>query len=104
MNSYDPPVGDMRFVIEEIVGLADVAALPGYGEATPDLVAQILDEAAKFASEVLAPLNQPGDIEGSRLENGVVRTPPGFAEASGRFVESRWNAEVGRTPWGERGG
>jgi alkylation response protein AidB-like acyl-CoA dehydrogenase len=92
MNSYYPPVGDMRFVIEEIAGLADVAALPGYGEATPDLVAQILDEAAKFASEVLAPLNRPGDVEGSRLENGVVRTPPGFAEAYGHFVESGWNA------------
>src|SRR3546814_337638 len=92
MNSYHPPVGDMRFVIEEIAGLAEVAALPGHGEATSELVAQILDEAAKFASGALAPLNHPGDIVGSRLENGVERTPPGFAEAYRQFVESGWNA------------
>ena len=92
MNSYHPPVGDMRFVIEEIAGLAEVAALPGHGEATSDLVAQILDEAAKFAAGVLAPLNRPGDIAGSRLENGVVRTPPGFAEAYRQFIEGGWNA------------
>src|SRR3546814_548906 len=92
MNSYHPPVGDMRFVIEEIAGLAEVAALPGHGEATSELVAQILDEAAKFASGALAPLNHPGDIVGSRLENGVVRTPPGFAEAYRQFIEGGWNA------------
>ncbi len=92
MNSYHPPVGDMRFVIEEIAGLAEVAALPGHGEVTTELVTQILDEAAKLATGVLAPLNRPGDIAGSRLENGVVRTPPGFAEAYRQFIEGGWNA------------
>jgi alkylation response protein AidB-like acyl-CoA dehydrogenase len=92
MSAYHAPVADMRFVIEEIAGLAEVAALPGHGDATPDLVAHILDEAGRFAGEVLAPLNRSGDVESSRLENGVVRTPAGFADAYGRFVASGWNA------------
>ncbi len=92
MSAYQAPIRDMGFVIEEIARLGEVAALPGYGEATPDLVAQILEEAGKLAGGVLAPLNQPGDREGSRLENGVVRTPAGFADAYHRFVEGGWNA------------
>ncbi len=92
MSAYHPPVADMRFVIDEIAGLAEVAALPGHGDATPDLVAQILDEAGRFAGDVLAPLNRTGDNESSRLENGVVRTPAGFTDAYGRFVAGGWNA------------
>ena len=89
--SYTAPLTDMRFVLEEIAGLGDVAQLPGYEATSPDLVEAILSEAAKLAENVLAPLNQPADRTGSVLENGVVRTPPGFHEAYARYVEGGWN-------------
>ncbi len=92
MTGYVAPVRDMRFVMRHIADLAAVARLPGAEGAEPDLVDQILDEAARFAGGVLAPLNRPGDQEGSRLENGVVRTPAGFREAYRSFVEAGWNS------------
>ena len=81
MSTYRAPIEDMRFVMEEIAGLNDIAALPGYEDATPDLVAAILEEAGKLGTDVLAPLNMSGDAEGCTLENGVVRTPKGFKDA-----------------------
>ena len=92
MTDYAAPLADMRFVLHELVGLEAITQLPGYDDATPDLVDQVLDEADRFAARVLAPLNQPGDREGARLENGVVRTPEGFTEAYARFVAGGWNS------------
>ena len=89
---YTAPLTDMRFVLEEVAGLPALASLPGYQEATPDLVTAVLDEAGKLAGEVLAPLNHPGDRAGSRYENGAVRTPEGFTEAYRAYVEAGWNA------------
>ncbi len=88
---YTPPLSEMRFALE-LAGLEQVAALPGGAEATPDLVDAVLGEAGKLASEVLAPLNQSGDKEGARLENGVVYTPKGFKEAYRTFVDGGWNS------------
>ena len=90
MNGYAAPIQDMRFLLEAVVGLEEVRALPGYGEATPDLLEAVLEEAGKLASQVLAPLNQPGDRQGSRIENGVVRTPEGWAAAYAKFVQGGW--------------
>ncbi len=90
--TYNAPLMEMRFTLDEIAGLPGVAALPGYEEATPDLVEAILEEAGKLSSEVLAPINYSGDQETSIYENGVVRTPTGFKEAYGQYVESGWNA------------
>ncbi|NYZ13456.1 acyl-CoA dehydrogenase [Azospirillum sp. RWY-5-1] len=92
MTSYTAPVADLRFVLNEVVGLDRVAALPGCDSAAPDLVDAVLEEAGKFASGVLAPLNRVGDKEGSKLENGVVRTPTGWKEAYNQFVEAGWNS------------
>src|ERR1700758_2810140 len=89
--SYTAPLNDMRFVLEEVASFGEVAQLPGYEATSPDLVEAILGEAAKLAENVLAPLNQPADRTGSVLENGVVRTPPGFHEAYARYVEGGWN-------------
>ena len=89
--SYAAPLADMRFILKEVAGFDELARLPGYEAASSDLVEAILDEAAKLAGNVLAPLNQPGDRTGSVLENGVVRTPPGFREAYARYVEGGWN-------------
>ena len=92
MSDYQAPLKDMRFVLRELVGLETLAQLPGYAEATPDLVDAVLDEAAKFAREVLAPLNQTGDREGARWRENGVTTPGGFKAAYRQLLEAGWNA------------
>ena len=83
-------------MLTEIAGLEEICSLPGYIDAEPDLIEAILEEAGKFASEILAPLIRIGDMEGSRLENDVVRTPEGWREAYSRFAEGGWTAIDGR--------
>jgi len=92
MSDYTAPVEDMRFALRELAGLDEIAALPGYEDASPDVVDAVLSEAARLASEVLASLNSVGDREASVLENGIVRTPRGFREAYARFVEGGWGS------------
>jgi len=76
MSTYHAPLRDMEFVMNELAGLAQIAALPGYEEATPDTVAAVLEEANRFAADVLDPLNASGDREGARLlPDGSVKTP-----------------------------
>ena len=103
MSSYQAPLKDMRFVLNHLAGLADVAKLPGYEEATPDTVDAILEEAAKFASEVLDPINFSGDREGSKWSDGEVRTPKGFRDAYKKFCEGGWNALPFEAEWGGQG-
>ncbi len=91
MTGYDAPLADMRFVLHELVDAAALTGLGGGGTLDAGDIDRVLDEAAKFAGRVLAPLNQPGDLAGVRLENGVVRMPDGFADAYRRFVEGGWN-------------
>jgi alkylation response protein AidB-like acyl-CoA dehydrogenase len=98
--TYAAPLADMRFVLEEVAG---IAVLPGGEAADPELVEAILGAAAKFAESELAPLNQPADRVGSVLENGVVRTPPGFREAYARYVEGGWNGLAGDPGYGGQG-
>ena len=103
MNVYSAPLKDMRFVLNELAGLAEVARLPGCEEATPDTVDAILEEASKFTSEVLDPLNYSGDREGSKWLEGAVTTPKGFKEAYRQFVEGGWNALPLEPEWGGQG-
>jgi alkylation response protein AidB-like acyl-CoA dehydrogenase len=92
MNPYRAPLPEMQFVMTELAGLEHVAALPGFEDAAPDTVAVILEEAAKFAAEVLDPLNRVGDREGTRLgADGSVTTPAGFKDAYRQFCELGWN-------------
>ncbi len=91
MSTYLAPTRDMRFVIEELADLECVAALPGFDEVSPDLVEAVLEEAAKLAGEVLAPLNKPGDEQGARLEADGVKTADGFRAAYAQFVDGGWN-------------
>ena len=92
MADYTAPLADMRFALDTIAGLPQLTELPGFAHAAPDLVEAVMEGAAKFASVVIAPLNAIGDKQGSRLENGVVRTPDGFKEAYAAYVEGGWNA------------
>ncbi|HEV7369773.1 acyl-CoA dehydrogenase [Arenibaculum sp.] len=103
MIPYAAPVKDMRFVLANVVGFDRIAALPGYEAAAPDLVDAALDEAAKLAAEVVAPLNRIGDIQGSVLENGVVRTPDGFRDAYRRYVDGGWNSVPFEPDYGGQG-
>ena len=100
MAEYRAPLADLQFALNDI---ADLQAIPDSNGATPELVEQVLTEAGRFASDVLAPLNRSGDLSGARIENGVVRVPDGFAEAYGRFVNGGWNAVCGPTAWGGQG-
>jgi alkylation response protein AidB-like acyl-CoA dehydrogenase len=101
--SYAAPLADMRFALEQSAGSAELAALPGFEAAAPDLVETILGEAARLAETVLAPLNQPADRVGSVLENGVVRTPPGFRDAYARYAAGGWNGLAGDPEYGGHG-
>ncbi|MEX2241861.1 MAG: acyl-CoA dehydrogenase [Burkholderiales bacterium] len=103
MSVYVAPLKDMRFVMQELAGLAEVGKLPGYEEATPDTVDAILEEASKFSSQVLDPLNYSGDLEGSRWSDGAVSTPKGFKEAYRKYVEGGWAALPFGAEWGGQG-
>ena len=92
MIPYRAPLTEMRFVMTELAGLERVAELPGFEDATQDTAAAILEEAAKFATGILDPLNRVGDREGTRLAaDGSVTTPTGFKDAYRQFCELGWN-------------
>ena len=103
MSHYAPPLRDMLFAMQELGGLDAVLAQPGNEEVTADLVGAILDEASKFASNVLAPINKQGDVQGCRWNNGTVSTADGFKEAYKGFCESGWNGMPARTEFGGQG-
>ncbi|PWC96605.1 acyl-CoA dehydrogenase C-terminal domain-containing protein [Azospirillum sp. TSO5] len=89
---YTPPLKEIRFVLDHLAGMADVAALPGFEDASPDMVDSILGEAAKIAENVLAPLNRIGDVQGAKLgADGIARTAEGWGEAWQALVEGGWN-------------
>jgi len=92
MSQYRAPLAEMQFVMTELADLDEIARLPGFEDATTETVAAILEEADRFASEVLDPLNRVGDQRGARLEaDGHVTTPPGFRDAYRKFCELGWN-------------
>lgn len=91
MPSYTANTRDMQFLLHEVLNVSK-AGVPGYEEMEPDFTEAVLDAAGKVASEVLAPLNASGDVEGCVLENGVVRTPKGFDAAFAAMKEGGWTA------------
>ncbi len=91
MPTYNPPLQDIRFAMRDVLDFnAHYAQLPGAEDADPDTVDAILEEGAKFAREVLSPLNQIGDSQGCMWVNGDVKTPDGFREAYQQYVEGGW--------------
>ncbi len=103
MSDYIAPTQDMQFVIEEIAGLDSISSLSGFEEASADLVEAVLEQAGVLANEVFSPLNQPGDIHGTRIEEGIVVSPPGYAEAYQQFVENGWQGIGKSTAIGGQG-
>ena len=103
MNNYRAPLKDMRFVMDELAGYKELSQYPEYAEATPDMADAILEEAAKFTGEVLAPLNRVGDKSGCQLTpNGVV-TPEGWKDAYKAFCDAGWNGIASPTEFGGHG-
>jgi len=101
--SYVAPLDHMRFILENTAGLDRVRALGAFAELTPDVVEAVLDGAARFAGDVLAPLNAPGDRTGAKLAPDGVVTPPGFREAYQRYVADGWNSLGGPADYGGQG-
>ena len=101
MSEYKPAVTDIRFVLEKVAGLRDLAALDQFSDAQPDIVGALLEEAGRFTKEVVAPLARVGDQHGtSRRPDGSVESPPGYAAAYAKFVEAGWPAAAFPAEWG----
>jgi len=98
---YRAPVDDIRFILDQVVPLAPVAATERFAEATPDLAEAVLTEAGRLCDQVMAPLQRAGDLTPARLENGVVRASPGFAEGFRAIAEGGW---IGVSAGTEHGG
>ena len=91
MPSYKAPVEDAQFLLNDVFHVERYANLPGFSDASPDVVEAVLGEAAKFCEHVLTPLNRAGDKEGcKRSADGSVTTPAGFKDAFKQLVEGGW--------------
>jgi alkylation response protein AidB-like acyl-CoA dehydrogenase len=102
MPSYTAPVKDMQFLLHDVLKISE-ADIPGYGDLERSFTEAVFDEAAKVASEILAPLNPVGDREGCVLENGVVRTPAGFRAAFETLREGGWMSLDAAPEYGGQG-
>ncbi|ANT61646.1 acyl-CoA dehydrogenase [Salipiger sp. CCB-MM3] len=101
--AYRAPVAEFTFLLDKVVGFDAVTATERHAEATPDMVAAVLGEAGRLCDEVLAPLNRAGDLQGAVLENGVLRSTPGFAEGYRAIAEGGWVAVAGPVEHGGMG-
>lgn len=88
--SFAAPVADIRFLLDRVLGYARLAATETFAEAGPETTEAILTELGRLCDEVLAPLNRGGDLTPARLENGIVRTSPGFKEGYKAIAEGGW--------------
>ncbi|HEX5354888.1 MAG TPA: acyl-CoA dehydrogenase C-terminal domain-containing protein [Aquabacterium sp.] len=106
MPSYNPPLRDMQFVMHELLGAVDeLKQIPAYADLDEDTVNAVLEEGGKFASQVIAPLNLVGDVQGCVLnkETHEVKTPDGFKEAYKQYTENGWSALSADPEWGGQG-
>ncbi|WP_296721766.1 acyl-CoA dehydrogenase [Erythrobacter sp.] len=103
MTPYTPPTADQLLAIRVNAGIEELAQSERFAHAEPDLVEAIVEGVGAFAAGEFAPLNRVGDLEGARLENGVVRLPDGFREAYHAYVEQGWNAIASPEAFGGQG-
>jgi acyl-CoA dehydrogenase len=101
--TYRAPVADIAFALKHSAGFGAALAEGLYGDLDEDLVNSVLEEAGRFATEVIAPLNRVGDRQGSRIMDGVVTTPDGWKEAYRDWSAAGWNGISGPTDWGGQG-
>src|SRR4051794_26374566 len=101
--SYRAPVSDLIFTMRHVAGLDRALADGLYGELSADLAQAILEEAGRFAADVIAPLNRAGDTHGATLKDGVVTTAPGWKEAYAAWTQAGWNALPGPVAHGGQG-
>jgi len=90
--TFATPVRDMRFVLDHAAGFSALEASGAFPALSDDLADVVLEEMGKFCDQILAPLNEGSDTQGAVLENGVVRTSPGFKDAYNHYVEGGWNS------------
>ena len=100
---FTPPTNDQLLAITVCAGMAELAASERFAAAEPDMVEAIVEGVGAFAAGEFAPLNRIGDVEGARLENGVVRLPDGFAAAYRHYVKQGWNAIAAPAEYGGQG-
>ena len=100
---YRAPVKDIRFILDHVVGFAEVAATDRFSAATPDLADAILTEAGRLSTDILAPLNRAGDQHGARLENGAVVSSPGFADGYRAIADGGWVGMAANPAFGGMG-
>ena len=103
MLEYSAPLRDMEFVIGELIGYQGINNLRGCEEITPELCNAVLEEAGRLAREELSPLNRIGDLEGSSIEDGVVRTPKGWNKAYEAFKDGGWPGLAVSSEYGGQG-
>jgi len=89
---YNAPIKDMLFLIDEWIGIDKLSSLPGYEEFDKDILEAVLEEAGKFCSSEILPLNREGDEQGAVFSDGSVTTPPGFKDAYQKFIENGWTS------------
>jgi len=104
MLTYQPPLKDMAFVLNDLLSAPKVlGAMPQFAEVDGELMSQVVQEAGRFAGEVLAPLSASGDAQGCRFEDGKVTTPDGFAHAWEQFRQAGWPALACHAEYGGQG-
>ena len=101
--TYLAPVKQIRFALDSIANLPGLYGNSAFSDLDDGIVGAILEEGARYAGEVIAPLNRTGDLEGARLEKGTVRLPRGFEDAYRGFVSSGWCSITGQTEFGGQG-
>lgn len=101
--TYRPPVRDMAYLLNEVAGLKDLLGAGPFADVSADLVEAVMEEGAKLAAEVLAPLNRSGDAEGAKLKNDGVSVPSGFADAYRKWVEGGWGSLAASPDFGGQG-
>ncbi|MHB1074130.1 MAG: acyl-CoA dehydrogenase C-terminal domain-containing protein [Gemmatimonadaceae bacterium] len=103
MPTYKAPLDEVRFLLGDVLDVGQLTSIPGYEEATPDLLLAVLEEGGRICEEVLAPINASGDADGCRLEQGRVKTPRGFREAYQTYREGGWTAVTASPEFGGQG-
>ena len=100
---YQAPIKDLRFVLDELLGVASLAAFPRYHEFSTDLAASVIEQAARFAQDVLAPINRIGDSIGASFRDGAVQMPAQFRSAYSQFIEGGWTQLTAAPEFGGQG-